>query len=175
MSLSVGESVHIQGLTDAVRNTTITRLWFHGSKTGSGGVKALHWHLFFELGTGGHSVEFNSQQVVLDKITKLFINYRAYTTSNRSTVGGCWSIAMRPGTTVAQVLALVLHNRRDRYRLTNDGSGCRFWCKTVLADLEGSEYVAGGSGRDIEVHLQELNRKMGNQWVPYPLIQGTFY
>jgi hypothetical protein len=78
--------------------------------------------------------------------------------------------------TVENLIRLFVHNKsRDRYQLNSLGSGCRFWCLTAVKDLEEAGYIAQGSGRDVESGIGQLHRAMGNQWVPYPLIQGSFY
>jgi hypothetical protein len=179
-TLSIGSTVDVsKNITDAIRNTKVVRVHFHGSKTGTDQRPALHWRLFFELDTGNFrsSVEFNSQQVALDKYTKLFVTYRPYLTSNRSDVGGSYPVSFYPGVTVAQVLSLVLAQKRDRYRLTDEGSGCRNWCLTVISDLEASGFVPRGSVQNVENYLIDLHHTMqdGRYWIPYPLRQGTFY
>jgi hypothetical protein len=79
------------------------------------------------------------------------------------------------GVTVGDVLSLILNNKRDLYSLNSDGSGCRFWCLTVIRNLEEAGFVAPGSVTHVEDYLLELHHRIGNYWVPYPIYQGTFY
>ncbi|KAJ7740875.1 hypothetical protein B0H14DRAFT_2407449, partial [Mycena olivaceomarginata] len=137
-----------------------------------------HWRLFFLL-SDGNSVEFNSQQLQSgNKMTRLYITYRTYHFSTRSAVRGniYTNIQGHVTVTVGNIIQLLVHQKlRDRYQLNPLGSGCRFWCQTAIADLEQASYIAPGSAATIEANLQQLNRRYGKTWVPYPLIQGTFY
>ena len=45
--------------------------------------------------------------------------------------------------TCRDVLHTVQSLGRTRYRYTDDGSRCRYWCRTVLQDLVNEGYVAG--------------------------------
>ncbi|KAJ7454848.1 hypothetical protein FB451DRAFT_1184683 [Mycena latifolia] len=63
----------------------------------------------------------------------------------------------------------------DRYQLNSLGSGCRFWCLTAMNDLEEVGFVKGGTGTRITKCIQQVHNMYGNAWVPFPLIQGTFY
>ncbi|KAJ7246538.1 hypothetical protein B0H12DRAFT_757031 [Mycena haematopus] len=110
------------------------------------------------------------------KNTRLFITYREYGFSTRSPIKGNFYIAIRGNVTVGNIIQLLVHrNSRDRYQLNSNGSGCRFWCLTVMGDLEQANYVARGSKGNIENNIQVLHSTYGNTWVPYPLVQGRFY
>lgn len=158
-----------------IRQMYIKSVIIHSSQNLQGGY--VHWRLYFQLDTfsGVHSVEFNSQKVSQDGLTALYVEHRSYKVSTKSPTIGQLSISVPPGITVQHVIDLALRNRRDQYRLTTGGSGCRYWCQTFINDLENARYVPGGASRDVELFMQGLNRHFGNQWVPYPLYQGTFY
>jgi hypothetical protein len=83
-------------------------------------------------------------------------------------------INLSSGLKVQDVIDLILAKGRDRYKLTEGGSGCRYWCKTVVRDLEDHQFVRGGSSDQLEGYMRSLHAVHGN-WVPYPLYKGTFY
>ena len=167
----------ITGLTDDIRAAPVAAVFFHCSETGKASRRAAHWRLFFQLGGRyrGRSVEFNSQRLQEDMRTRLYVTYRQYQTSTRSREIGNTAVPVASGVTLGHVLALVLQNGRDRYTLNDGGSGCRYWCLTVLNDLELARYVNQGSGANVEAFIAQLYQTLGQTWIPYPLHQGTFY
>lgn len=69
---------------------------------------------------------------------------------------------------------LVRENSRDRYRLTEGGSGCMYWCLTVLGDIERKAWIAMGSGSVAYNWLNTLRPRFGSL-MPWPARQGVFY
>ena len=139
----------------------------------------VHWRIYFQLNVPfphHDSIEFNSQRLQADGSTRLYISFREYEHSNVQQTVGRIEIPMIRQVTVQQLIDFVLgRNRRDRYRLTDGGSGCRFWCKTVINDLEQAGWIGPGSGAQLESYFLSLHQKYGNGCIPYPLYQGTFY
>ncbi|KNZ77817.1 hypothetical protein J132_03325 [Termitomyces sp. J132] len=173
---------------DAIRGRVVRSVIIHGSKNVAEGY--VHWRLYFQLCVAvdqveesveesvKESVEFNSQKRIVGGITNLFITKRNYRVSTRVEKMGEYDIPFaRKDVTVQDVIDIVLgpSKARDRYMLNERGSGCRYWCKTVIGDLEENRIIAEGSSDLLEDFFLGLNRDHGNQWIPYPMHQGTFY
>ncbi len=59
--------------------------------------------------------------------------------------------------------------------ITDDtGSGCRFWCSTVVGDLEKKGILKKGSEVEFEEHVVACNKKNPDRY-PVPTRKGTFY
>ena len=108
----------------------------------------VHWRLFFQLGM--QSIEFNSQKRTADGITTLYIDHRQYKCSNRQPSIGEMEINLSRPFKVQEIVDFILGKGRDRYKLTEGGSGCRYWCQTVVHDLEDNHFVRGGSSDALE-------------------------
>ncbi|KLO14769.1 hypothetical protein SCHPADRAFT_299208 [Schizopora paradoxa] len=76
--------------------------------------------------------------------------------------------------TGAQVLETLRDSRRDKYRYDSTGSGCRFWCTTVVGDLERASFIPQGSLAAFENYIVEKNEENPGRY-PLPTRKGTFY
>ncbi|KIM19702.1 hypothetical protein M408DRAFT_182657 [Serendipita vermifera MAFF 305830] len=76
--------------------------------------------------------------------------------------------------TVAEVLGKLQSLGRTRYRYTDDGSGCRYWCETVLQDLVNEGYVGGDASATFDAFITERNALNPGVY-PLPTRRGTFY
>jgi hypothetical protein len=166
--IETGDTVHID-IPGQWRGSTISSIRLHGTWAGP----VVHWRLFCQIGRGA-SVEINNQKLqATDLLTRLYFTYRQYITSNRSTVVDTLDIGPSQGLTANHIISLLLHKGRDRYQLSQDGSGCRFWCETVIADLEGASYITSGSTANACVFLDGVANRVGLERMPNP--HGTFY
>jgi hypothetical protein len=174
----------MSGMNSDVRQMTVRSALIHGSQCQATGTNSayVHWRIYFQLNpdtsdrTGKvQSIEFNSQKLLVDGSTRLYIHFRNYNYSNAQPTMGKFEIPMIRRVTVQQLIDFVLRRNRDQYRLTEGGSGCRFWCKTVTSDLEQAGWIGLGSAAQLESYFQRLHQIYGNGWIPYPLYQGTFY
>ena len=46
---------------------------------------------------------------------------------------------------VQDIIELILKNKRDKYKFTDDFEGCRYWIQTFVSDLEEAAIIAVGS------------------------------
>ncbi|KAG1874896.1 hypothetical protein F4604DRAFT_1512905, partial [Suillus subluteus] len=76
--------------------------------------------------------------------------------------------------TVKSLLDLLEYNGRNRFLYDSTGSGCRFWCHTVLGDLEGRRLVRGGAISRFDAYVAEQSQE-NHTWFPLPTREGTFY
>jgi hypothetical protein len=176
----------MSGVNNDIRQLTVRSALIHGSRCQTNAVVPtyyVHWRIYFQLNfphptrtSSPCSIEFNSQKLQADGSTRLYINFRLYEHSDVVPTMGRYEIPMIRQVTVQQLIDLVLgRNQRDKYRLTEGGSGCRFWCQTVTSDLEQVGWIESGSGAQLESYFRSLHQRYGNGWIPYPLYQGTFY
>ncbi|KAG8767386.1 hypothetical protein FRC19_001539 [Serendipita sp. 401] len=76
--------------------------------------------------------------------------------------------------TTADVISLLTRLGRTRYKYSDDGSGCRFWCCTILQDLKDNGYVQQDAVETFDAFITERN-EMNPLVYPLPTRQGTFY
>lgn len=77
-------------------------------------------------------------------------------------------------TTVQSLLDLLESRGRDRYQFNGDGAGCRFWCHTVLGDLERGGFVASGAANRFDLYVTNKNKGNPTRF-PLPTPRGSFY
>lgn len=63
---------------------------------------------------------------------------------------------------------------RNRYKYHDTGSGCRFWCLTVLGDLELAGMVPSESSAEFDRYVL-LKSEENPARFPMPTRRGTFY
>lgn len=76
--------------------------------------------------------------------------------------------------TVGHFLDSLASHGRNRYKFDSTGSGCRFWCRTVLSDLEKQGLVPAGAVNRLDAYVEEKNQKNPMRF-PMPIRKGTFY
>jgi len=85
-------------------------------------------------------------------------------------------VAFTPKTIVSAkaIINLLVSGGRDKYHYDETGSGCRFWCSTVVGDLERKGILEKGSEVEFEEHVVACNKKNPDRY-PVPTRKGTFY
>ncbi|KAG2341814.1 hypothetical protein BDR05DRAFT_964849 [Suillus weaverae] len=61
--------------------------------------------------------------------------------------------------TVESLLDLLESNGRNRFLYDSTGSGCRFWCYTVLSDLERRRLVPDGAISRFDAYVAEQSQE----------------
>lgn len=137
----------------------------------------LHWIVYCDIGSG-RAIAFDMlpgcgpdgmtgclQVVVCDApaAQDLSASFTANTAASASLSG-------------QEVLDSLLENprRRNRYMYDETGSGCRFWCRTVLEDLERAEIVPSGSLEQFDEYLFRKS-EVNPARFPMPTRRGRFY
>jgi hypothetical protein len=134
----------------------------------------LHWHLFLSL-QGGHHVSVDMPPVGADGRTGVLIMRSLEGTSDGGEPVAKFSREAEQSDTTAQaVLDLLIARGRNKYRYTDDGSGCRYWCEVVLGDLEEMGLVAKGSGAEFATLVEERSKDQPGRY-PWPTRKGMFY
>ncbi|KAH7931320.1 hypothetical protein BV22DRAFT_1190602 [Leucogyrophana mollusca] len=138
-------TVHIDIKKPTYRQAAVTSVTLHGTRPRGRADAVIHWRLFCQLDVDHEaSIELNSQKLGFNNLdTKLFIVQRRYNSSTNSEVLGQEVFRACRGVTftVADLIDLLLENRRDRYRLTAEGKGCTYWCLVVLQDLINKKWL----------------------------------
>lgn len=104
---------------------THARVVAHLSQDLGGGLSENHWSIYLLLEGGRRSVRMNMTADYGDptgRIEWTTYNYQLTTSTLQH-----WDYLLAAGVTVKTVRDLVLHYRRDRYRFSGGGSGCRYW------------------------------------------------
>ncbi|KAF9240405.1 hypothetical protein BU15DRAFT_61422 [Melanogaster broomeanus] len=146
-----------------------------GSPVNSDKSSVLHWKIFVNCASEGQS----TTNVKLDlspgqdgAVGVLIVNETPYENSVTSTASV--SEVATAGITVGGLLAMLERNGRNRYKYDDSGSGCRFWCRTVLEDLENGGLVSGGAVERFDAYIVENSRGNPGRF-PWPTREGTFY
>ena len=84
-------------------------------------------------------------------------------------------LILRKWKTSADLAKLLDDNGFARYRFTDDGEGCRYWCMSVIKKLESEGWLVPGTVKDIETWVQEQWNMLGQACLPIPPPQGEFY
>jgi len=69
---------------------------------------------------------------------------------------------------------VILNNRYDKYKFTDNGEGCRYWVSLVISLFEANGYIAPGSMTHFDLEINKIASKHPSK-VPFPIIKGTFY
>ncbi|PVH70286.1 hypothetical protein DL98DRAFT_521701 [Cadophora sp. DSE1049] len=117
-----------------------------------GGISENHWSIYLLLEGGIGSVRLNMSAPPGEITGTLSIDGFKYRLTNSALEH--WDYKMVSGVTVKMVKDLVYSRGRDRYQFSGGGSGCRYWCYTILQDLETSKYVFEGTYANLWTHLQ---------------------
>ncbi|KIK89806.1 hypothetical protein PAXRUDRAFT_831755 [Paxillus rubicundulus Ve08.2h10] len=136
----------------------------------------LHWRIFVNcLAHDGQS----SITVRLDMIpgidagilTVASVQYEL----SASSVAHVSEVATATGKiTVHELLKMLGQNGRNLYRFDENGTGCVWWCRTVLGDFERQELVSGGAVKRFDAYYQGKNHRNPKRF-PLPTPLGTFY
>lgn len=134
--------------------------------------KFLHYRLYFEIRGGEHkSIMFD--MVLPSSVTgALWISNKDYAFSDKSQFQ--MRFAAEREVNMEQVLHLVKSRGRNRYNFDRLGCGCRYWCQTVLADLEDDGIIAPGSAANFVGAIQDGSAE-NPAWFPMPTRMGAFY
>ncbi|KAN0083906.1 hypothetical protein V8E54_002994 [Elaphomyces granulatus] len=84
-----------------------------------------------------------------------------------------WDFPVTQAITVQNVATTIYRNNRHLYHFSGGGSGCRYWVRVILYDLEGEGYVGEGSSEELWVPLQFLYHA-GQDPLPINWVEGTF-
>ncbi|KAG1775230.1 hypothetical protein EV702DRAFT_1119573 [Suillus placidus] len=76
--------------------------------------------------------------------------------------------------TIESLLDLLESNGRNRFLYDSTGSGCRFWCYTVLSDLERRRLVPDGAISRFDAYVAEQSQERPARF-PLPTREGNFY
>ncbi|PVF95913.1 hypothetical protein CPB86DRAFT_787594 [Serendipita vermifera] len=84
------------------------------------------------------------------------------------------SASLPENTSVQDILGLLIEKGRDQYKLTDEGEGCRFWCKTFAEDLADAEYIPQETYAELSKPLM-LYWKQAGGTQPRAINAGTFF
>ncbi|KAK2763308.1 hypothetical protein FQN54_009944 [Arachnomyces sp. PD_36] len=133
-----------------------------------------HWSLFFIV-SDESSVRANMSAPDLAKRNgELVWENHNYILTNSAI--SYWDFEVTAMIRVAEIASLFDGLARHDYDMAPGGSGCRWWCYTVLGDLEEWGYIKPGSQAGM---LQNLNHKYyrypNGHRVPHIMPEGEFF
>ncbi|KIY69499.1 hypothetical protein CYLTODRAFT_442646, partial [Cylindrobasidium torrendii FP15055 ss-10] len=161
-------------IAEKVISSQVIAVYVHASQTmatvtqGNQTFPVAHFRVFLEIpptrantfeDTITESVELNNwAHQGLTTSTSLKHCFYAFSTSRQSV--GCERIPMLTRVTVKDVLDyLFTRMRRQYYTLdTVTGSGCRFWCQTVLKDMASMGCIAADAQSNTELLAQKITQ-----------------
>ncbi|PVH70795.1 hypothetical protein DL98DRAFT_436342 [Cadophora sp. DSE1049] len=135
-----------------------------------GGISENHWSIYLLL-EGGASVRLNMFADYGNTTGTLMVDEFDYQLTNSALRH--WDYKVVPGVTAKMVKDLIYYQGRDRYQFSGGGSGCRYWCYTVLQDLESHRYVVDGSYKALWPNLQ-FRYSRSRKPVELNWVEGSF-
>lgn len=129
-----------------------------------------HWTIFMELGSGGSARIEAVPGADSTEPGMILIESKPYAVSSH--ISHRESATPPNGTTMEGILSLLIKNKRDQYRFTDDGEGCRYWCKVFAEDLAAAGLIPGAA---------QITSALGQYWKykggsePRELGVGTFF
>ncbi|KAI0114485.1 hypothetical protein GGR51DRAFT_577501 [Nemania sp. FL0031] len=134
-----------------------------------------HWSLFFEM-LGERSVRLDmvsgfGNDGLRGKIEVASKNY----VCTRERVH---RLSFQPdrAVTLEDIVHLIQRNGRQRYRFLPEWEGCRYWCYTIIQDLEAARIISPGSALVAEATLSNFyGYPSGSGVEPREIKAGRFY
>ena len=80
---------------------------------------------------------------------------------------------LKGAVTLSDVLGLVVELKRDHFKFSEVGEGCRFWCKTFARDLANAELITKEKEEEVAVAVG-LYWKSAGGTEPREIAEGTF-
>ncbi|KAH7884141.1 hypothetical protein F5I97DRAFT_1898812 [Phlebopus sp. FC_14] len=173
--MSSSSNTLVVRLNPAARRAVVQQYTISGSPVIVGDPSSvLHWRIFVKCAYGDYSCT-----VKLDLIPGqdgrtgvLMVTTVPYELSS-SSAAHVSHHATTP-ITIDQLLQTLQQRYRDRYMYDDTGSGCRYWCRTVLQDLEVLRLVSAGACQEFDGYVVSWNQQHPARF-PLPTRQGTFY
>lgn len=78
-----------------------------------------------------------------------------------------------PGTTVEDLLTVIVNRKRDNYTFAPVGEGCRYWLSVLSGDFVEAEIISKKDS-DTAVEAMEMYWAIGMPPVPRPMARGSF-
>ncbi|KAH9838667.1 uncharacterized protein C8Q71DRAFT_752405 [Rhodofomes roseus] len=170
----------LRGFTDEGRTSAVLAITIAGTPVNPADPDSvLHWIIYYDIGPG-RAIKFDMlpgggpdgmtgclQVVVCDataaRAQELAASFTAETAAPEPVTG-------------QRILDLLLDapRRRNRYKYDETGSGCRFWCRTVLEDLEEAGIVPAGSLGSFDEYVLRKSEENPARF-PMPTRRGRFY
>jgi len=136
--------------------------------------KNSHFRLFLQIKCGAvRSVEVNSQELKKgNHKTRLFIVARQYPNSSNN-VAAFQEFPTGGTTTVQDFLNVIFERKMDQYQLSEQGSGCRYWCLQAMVAFEKAGLMPGGTSGKVAHWVSDVVQRLG--MIPQETVQGQFY
>ncbi|KAH9928365.1 uncharacterized protein B0H18DRAFT_256103 [Fomitopsis serialis] len=156
------------------RTSPILRFILSGSPVNpSDPNSVLHWRIYC-VTDKSRSIKFDMMPGADARTGYLSVTSCGYEESRSRTAG--FTVAAAVSVKSQDLLTFLCQppRCRNRYVYSSDGAGCRFWCCTVLQDLEGAGIVPSNTVKDFDAYIQQMNRQNPAAF-PLPAAQGRFY
>ncbi|KZT18643.1 hypothetical protein NEOLEDRAFT_1143115 [Neolentinus lepideus HHB14362 ss-1] len=98
-----------------------------------------HWSMFLEIGA---STSVHVDAVPNDPGEPAMIVVETKSSDVTQDASHTVVATAAAGTTIANILSLILTLKRDKYVFAPVGEGCRFWLYTLAQDLAGAEIIS---------------------------------
>lgn len=173
-----GPMLWLRGFTAEGRNATVLADTIAGTPVNPDYPSSvLHWIVYCNIGSGralrldmlpggGPDGMTGCLQVVVCDAPRLQDLTASFITST----------SLSQNITGQSVVDLLLEapRTRNRYKYDETESGCRFWCQTVLGDLELAGMLPSGSSAEFNRYVL-LKSEENSARFPMPTRRGTFY
>lgn len=149
-----------------------------------------HWSIYLTVIGGGYvqlNMETNTAPGERKGIFKVTRHLYELTTSNVRH----WDFSAASNVTVEKILRLIGEKKRNRYRMTSTGVGCRHWVcvsrlspelivanslrLTVINDLVQAGYICDNNATSTLAQVIQFNYSRNQQPILLPMLAGSFY
>ncbi|KZW02913.1 hypothetical protein EXIGLDRAFT_829035 [Exidia glandulosa HHB12029] len=122
-------------------------------------------HLYGDDVFGSEDDLLGSVKIMARKVTALY--------SSRSPL--LIDLAFTRRVKVSELVALIVANNLQYYRFNPAGSGCLFWQLTLINKFTAVGWLPPNAPQHFTGRVQNLAAREGQQAIPFPPAQGTFY
>ncbi|KKZ65225.1 hypothetical protein EMCG_08934 [[Emmonsia] crescens] len=131
------------------------------------------WAIFLQVEeTSSFRLEMVHNEVTDSAIGIMTLDHKSYYGSYNSIHN--LDLSVKNGFTLRSFLDSILVNRRDKFRFTATGEGCRHWVQTVISDWEGAGLMEKGSTQKAQDTLSFYHPMDSSSESRPIIVQGTF-
>lgn len=149
--------IYSKGLKESDKDSLVSCILFVGISTNPTKPKSslYHWRLYLKI-REEKSVMLDIQPLSGNEMpATLQIASKDQVISNSAAVHQTYTLIKK--ITVKQIIDIITTKERQKYIFTNDGIGCRYWCRIILSDLEDEKYIASGSHLSLLAWIDETS------------------
>ncbi|KAJ5984607.1 hypothetical protein N7481_006706 [Penicillium waksmanii] len=131
--------------------------------------------VLYLLTADGNSIELNmGSPSALTDMGRMIIGQRTFRRHRHCFKH--WSLVVRPGLTVRDILRAIQEERRHIYQFHRSGLGCRYWVRTVINDFREHGFFYLTQNRPLRRFMKGVGYSYPRGQAPEksPIVRGRF-